>query len=205
MVSKADSLEARYKFTHMMNGAQRINAGQPMQLFILDSGSPFHCTGDSSLFSVDYTEAPPDRYIYGANGGGMRVHGVGSIRNDRIQVQDVLYVPELNQQPNINKTLISVNKLTKLGYRVNFDGSSCSVIDNRKRSWTWKHEIVGEAHIERGHYLLDYLRIPLDRAPVPASSEWPRLLKSLWDAALSGWDTIIEPLRQRASAQRPEV
>lgn len=187
-----------------MNGAQGINAGQPMHLFILDSGSPVHCSGDGSLFSVDYTEAPPDKYICGANGGGMRVHGVGSIRNDKIQVQDVLYVPELNQ-PNINKTLISVTELTKLGYRVNFGGTSCSVIDNRKRTWTWKHEIVGEAHIERGHYLLDYLSIPLDRDPVPTSSEWPRLLKSLWDAALSGWNTIIEPLCQRASTQRPEV
>jgi hypothetical protein len=199
-------MEAGHKFIYMVDGGtQGINADRPMHdVFIIDSGAAVHCTGDRSLFSDDYAEAIPKAYIRGASGKQMPVRGTGSICNDKFQLQDVLYVPDLNQ-PDIKKTIISVSMLTKLGYSVNFDGTSCSVINNRKRIWTWQHEVVGEAHMEHGHYMLDYLRIPIKRSPVPTSSKWPRLPKSLWDAALSGWNTIIEPLPQRASAQRPEV
>jgi hypothetical protein len=109
-------------------------------------------------------------------------------------------------KPNINKTIISVSKLTKLGYSVvfNFDGTSCTVID-KSRTWSWQNEIVGEAHMEHRHYMLDYLRIPIHRAPVPTSPEGPGLVESLWSAALSGWNTITQRLSQRASAERPPV
>lgn len=190
----------------MMNCAQRINAGQPMRdVVIIDSGSPLNCTGDFSLISDDYTEVPPDCYIYGASGTAMRVHGVGSIRNDKFQLQDVYYVPDLNK-PNINKTIVSVTKLGVHGYRIILDGGSCSVIDNTKRTWTRQHEIVGKGHIEEGYYVLDYLKVPLGRSPVQTSSEGPELLKSVWNAALSGWNNIAQRLSQRAtSAQRPDV
>ena len=43
---------------------------------------------------------------------GMRVVGIGSVRNEMLQVQDVLYVAELN--PNIKKTIISLHRAFQL-------------------------------------------------------------------------------------------
>jgi len=198
-----DSLEA----IHMMHDSQGINADGPMLcVYILDSASPEHCTGDRSQLSDYHPEVRPDRYLRGAGGTLMRVHGTGSIRNENFQVKGVLYIPGLNNQPNINKTIFSVAKLNELGYNVlfNSDGSS-TVIDNSKGTWNLKHEIIGKAQKKYGHFLLDYLRIPLNRDPVPML-EGRGLLKSLWNASRSVWSSITGHLSQRTTcAQRPPV
>ncbi|WVZ49692.1 hypothetical protein U9M48_001026 [Paspalum notatum var. saurae] len=190
---------------HRVDVAQGIIAHpRKVNIAILDSGSPVHCTGDISLLS-DYTEGGEGvPNYYGAGNEPLKVCGFGSIRNARFHIKDVLYIPSINRKDSM-ETIFSVSKLRRDGYRFDFDEEgSCTVMDTRSRVWSWtklawRHEIVGKGRDLDGHYHMDYLRM---RAPVSISSEGAGVVKSLWNAASSGWSTVTGRLR---SALRPDV
>lgn len=69
-----------------------------------------------------------------------------AVHNEMFQVKGHLYVPGLNNLPNINNTIFSVAKLSELEYNILFNSDrTSSVIDNSNRTWNFKYEIVGKA------------------------------------------------------------
>lgn len=98
----------------------------------IDSGASSHMTNDRSFFT-EYQESKS--YVELADGRKIISNGVGvgklKCLNDNnkttvILVKNVLFVPDLGT------SLLSVNKLTKLGFKVEFDKDVCYIKANNK-------------------------------------------------------------------------
>lgn len=107
----------------------------------IDSGATSHMTNDKNFFTDNYTEV--NEKVTVANGQQMTAIGVGDgflktkISTDKtrkIRVQNVLYVPELDNP------LLSVKKLCQLGHTVEFKENRCTIKD--------KNSVLGTGRIE---------------------------------------------------------
>ncbi|KAL6643290.1 hypothetical protein ACP70R_021471 [Stipagrostis hirtigluma subsp. patula] len=122
--------------------------------WILSTRAEHHATGNRNLLS-DFTEhygmfVPTGR---GAPMAPMQVLGRGNVDTDAVVLPDVSYVPRLM------KNLVSVRQLDELGYSSGFVRGKCFVRTRDRR-------IVGQGHLVEadGHYVLDYLNVPLGRS-----------------------------------------
>lgn len=95
--------------------------------WILDSGATSHMCRTRNKF-MEVSEVPEQK-VHLANGQTVEVAGKGTVellvqvgeKEHKVVLRDVLFVPELEVD------LISVGRLIKLGYLVNFTGGSCKV------------------------------------------------------------------------------
>lgn len=135
----------------MINGSTMGAATQ----FILDSGATIHATGNVSLFRGRLIPIPEQEGsgILVANGDRLAVNGIGHVVMENFSVSNVLYVPGLT------RNIISVSRLAKLDYSVEFNSCGCTIKDLRT------DKTAGIAGLVKGLYYLDSLQIPLDRTP----------------------------------------
>ena len=98
----------------------------------VDSGASCHMTNDREFFT---TLVGTNSEVYLANGSTVKVAGIGEgwitcrlpdNGFQKILIQEVLYVPELDCG------LLSVRKITELGFRVTFEKNFCSFYEGRK-------------------------------------------------------------------------
>lgn len=135
-------------------------------LFILDSGASVHATPRYYLLQ-NLKAVAPGHSVHAANGKELHIRGRGSVSLDNyITLDDVDYIPGLTAN------IVSVSKLMKLDYEINFAGAGCVVRDPRNGGAK-----VGEGRlISNGVFVLDYLLIPPGRAaavlqgPPPAAA-----------------------------------
>jgi hypothetical protein len=97
------------------------------QAWFLDSGASSHVTGHKPLLTNIHTSSIPS--IRTAGGQIMPVEGQGTIstttQSGKIKsVHNILYVP------GVKTNLLSVGKLTDLGYKVFFDSKRCYIFEN---------------------------------------------------------------------------
>lgn len=136
------------------------NCKRSNPIFILDSGASHHIASDGSLFHGPLDDAAAAKShpaaIRGIDGTALPIAGAGTVQvSEKFYLPDVLFVPGL--QPG--KILVSVAKLTTLGYEVQFGGGQCRVM-NRTGD-----KPVGQGPLQRDdgfYYRLDFLKIPPD-------------------------------------------
>lgn len=106
-----------------------VGNGRRKGCWYIDSGCSSHMTNDRSFF-FDLDESKQVQVVL-ADGSVSKSHGIGEgfvkcIDADgnvlEVKLTEVLYIPALDSG------LISVRKLSKKGFRVNFVGSACSVV-----------------------------------------------------------------------------
>lgn len=107
---------------------QRIKAKEHSDDWCIDSGTSSHMCNDVKFFKQISTGSNhpvelPDGTVISAKGIGC---GSLSCINEKDEIQEifmknVLFVPELETN------LLSVRKLTKLGFKVNFEGDNCLI------------------------------------------------------------------------------
>lgn len=99
------------------------------EFWYIDSGATSHMTNNRKFFNVSFTEAYDKVMV--ANGKEVKVKGIGSGKikciidknNVRtITLKNVLYVPELYSN------LMSVKKITELGFRIEFKKKECNIV-----------------------------------------------------------------------------
>ncbi|TXG67654.1 hypothetical protein EZV62_008929 [Acer yangbiense] len=94
----------------------------------LDSGCSNHMSGNENIFlDVDSTVTPKVKL---GNGAIVESKGKGRIsvetKKGTKYVNDVLFVPELNQN------LLSVGQLVENGYRLHFEDGGCTIFDKKR-------------------------------------------------------------------------
>lgn len=107
--------------------------GNLNQGWFLDSGATCHMCSDKKLFSTIHFSTVGEVTI--ANGKTIKANGRGEVKifvnNGRetvkVTLMDVLWVPELD----VN--LVSVNKLVRNGYVVEFKGNECFLLKDEQR------------------------------------------------------------------------
>ncbi|TXG53906.1 hypothetical protein EZV62_019162 [Acer yangbiense] len=95
----------------------------------LDSGCSNHMSGNENIFlDVDSTVTPKVKL---GNGAIVESKGKGGIsvetKKGTKYVNDVLFVPELNQN------LLSVGQLVENGYRLHFEDGGCTIFDKKEK------------------------------------------------------------------------
>ncbi|TXG54509.1 hypothetical protein EZV62_019765 [Acer yangbiense] len=95
----------------------------------LDSGCSNHMSGNENIFlDVDSTVTPKVKL---GNGAIVESKGKGRIsvetKKGTKYVNDVLFVPELNQN------LLSVGQLVENGYRLHFEDGGCTIFDKKEK------------------------------------------------------------------------
>lgn len=122
-------------------------------MFILDSGASVHATPRYYLLK-DLEAVAVGQSVLAANGKKLHIHGRGRVSLDNFTLDDVDYIPGLTAN------IVSVSKLMKLDYEINFVGTECVIKDTRA-----DRVEVGKGHlISNGVFVLDYLLIPAGRA-----------------------------------------
>ncbi|KAF8665885.1 hypothetical protein HU200_053968 [Digitaria exilis] len=123
-------------------------------MFILDSGASVHATPRYYLLK-GLEAVAAGRSVHAANGKELHIRGRGCVSLDNyITLDDVDYIPGLTAN------IVSVSKLMKLDYEINFVGAGCAVKDPRAGGAK-----VGEGRlISNGVFVLGYLLIPPGRA-----------------------------------------
>ncbi|KAF8652313.1 hypothetical protein HU200_062840 [Digitaria exilis] len=122
-------------------------------MFILDSGASVHATPRYYLLK-DLKAVAAGQSVLAANGKKLHICGRGCVSLDNITLYDVNYIPGLTAN------IVSVSKLMKLDYEINFLGTECVIKDTRSG-----RAEVGKGHlINNGVFVLDYLLIPPGRA-----------------------------------------
>jgi len=123
--------------------------------FIISSGASHHLTGNILLFDQESLFQYYDTLKVG-NAYTMDIVGFGSITRPSLPLPDVRYVPGLK----VNA--VSIGQLSAMDYDVLFIKNGGCVVKERLGG-----EVVGEATLLNGLYMVDYLRIPLDRICLP--------------------------------------
>ena len=103
-------------------------ASQPISDWIVDSGASRHMCGTHTSAMIN-TIRSKIKYITTANYNKLAVECQGEVRlpigkNKTMLMRDVLYVPALTSN------LLSVSVLTNHGYKVEFTGDTCSIVNN---------------------------------------------------------------------------
>lgn len=126
----------------------------PKVAFHINSGASHHLTGNKLLFDqgslIDVNET-----LKVGNTYEMKIVGRGCISRRGLTLPEVRYVPGLD----VN--VISVALLDAMDYDVLFSMRECLVKERLGG------EVVGKATLLDGLYMVDYLRIPLDRSCLP--------------------------------------
>ena len=123
--------------------------------FSISSGASHHLTGNMLLFDQGSLVQYYDTLKVG-NAYTMDIVGFGSITRPSLTLPDVRYVPGLK----VNA--VSIGQLSAMDYDVLFIKNGGCVVKERLGG-----EVVGEATLLNGLYMVDYLRIPLDRICLP--------------------------------------
>ena len=95
-------------------------------MWIVDSGATNHITKDLEAY-VEFCRVPSGtRWIYVGNNSKAEVRGIGTCKlkfrgGCNLLLHDVLFAPD------IRRNLVSVVVLLKLGFNLNFHGSSLSI------------------------------------------------------------------------------
>ncbi|KAK8448198.1 hypothetical protein SEVIR_8G243100v4 [Setaria viridis] len=127
----------------------------PKDAFSINSGASHHLTGNVQLFDQGSLVNFNDTLKVG-NAYDMNIVARGSISHRRnLTLPDVRYVPGLG----VN--VVSVALLDAMDYDVLFSMHGCLVKERLGG------EVVGKATLLDGLYMVDYLRIPLDRSCLP--------------------------------------
>ncbi|KAG7551493.1 Ribonuclease H-like superfamily [Arabidopsis thaliana x Arabidopsis arenosa] len=114
-----------------------------MNTWVIDTGATHHVTYDKSLFQE--MTVIEDTTVQLANGVGVRIHGLGTIRlNDRLILHDVLFIPQFKFH------LLSVSSLTsQIKCGLWFDSCGCAIQD-LTRALT-----IGRGKLHNKLYFLD--------------------------------------------------
>lgn len=118
----------------------------------IDSGASTHMTLREDWLQKNSREkmSMPQNEIIVANNEKLAVKGFGNVtvsvnvnnKRDDLDIQDVLYVPDLSAN------LLSVRQLTRHGYTVVFDGKGCKIFDR-------KQNLLATGSIKNEMYCLD--------------------------------------------------
>jgi hypothetical protein len=131
-------------------------------LDIYDSGASIHMTPSRHRLT-NYRAIPP-RSITAANNQTLNAIGMGAMhvevlngpsRSTRVLVKDVLHIPKLGP------TLISIGRIARAGYAIQFRENECRIFDT-------KHRPIGTIPLVRGLYSVAVAHKDL-RANVAAS------------------------------------
>jgi hypothetical protein len=101
-----------------------INYNGPDDEWLIDSGASTHVTRDKNLLTSVQEVAPGHSNIRTAGGKIFPIsrQGIAQLKRNKA-VKQVFYIPELRNN------LLSVGKLTNLGYMVVFGPRRCFILD----------------------------------------------------------------------------
>ena len=116
----SSSLAQSGKYKHMSIAFTTYEKLQPeLHEWILDFGATDHMSPDKACFE-EYKMINDSHLVFTANGGILKVAGIGKIRIKEVLLQDVLHIPGLKAN------LLSVQRLVDdTGWRFIFDSSNC--------------------------------------------------------------------------------
>ena len=116
----SSSLAQSGKYKHMSIAFTTYENLQPeLHEWILHSGATDHMSPDKACFE-EYKMINDSHLVFTANGGILKVAGIGKIRIKEVLLQDVLHVPRLKAN------LLSLQRLVDdTGWRFIFDLSNC--------------------------------------------------------------------------------
>lgn len=130
------------------HGEMRVNT-KTSASWILATAAPHHATGDRNLLS-GFTMVHDDQFVHAVNRVPMKVLARGAVVTDALVLPDVWFVPGLKEN------LVSVSQLAELDHSIGFGRGECCIKSARDA------KIVGKGRLQKGgHYVLDYLKVPL--------------------------------------------
>ena len=142
----SSSLAQSGKYKHMSIAFTTYENLQPeLHEWILDSGATDHMSPDKACFE-EYKMINDSHLVFTANGGILKVAGIGKIRIKEVLLQNVLHVPGLKAN------LLSLQRLVDdTGWRFIFDSSYCFLYEKETGQKTLS------ARRKRGLLLVDGL------------------------------------------------
>lgn len=116
--------------------------------WVAATAAPHHATGNRDLLS-GFTMEHDDLFVHASDGVPRKVLARGSVITDAVILPDVWFVPGLTGN------LVSVSQLAELDHSIGFGRSECCIRNARDG------KIVGKGRLQKGVYVLDFLKIPL--------------------------------------------
>ncbi|CAL2278114.1 unnamed protein product [Prunus armeniaca] len=119
----------------------------------LDSGASIHVANSLQEFTSKRLPSKDEVKVFVGNGEEVQVNYIGTVRI-KLEFGFVLELDEVVYVPSMKKSLISVTRLVKSKFSLNFDGTGCSIFRNKV--------LVGKASLIDGMFRLNCKRTEME-------------------------------------------
>ncbi|CAL8136813.1 unnamed protein product [Prunus armeniaca] len=119
----------------------------------LDSGASIHVANSLQGFIRKRLLSKDEVKVFVGNGEKVQVEFIGAIRIE-LEFGFVLELDEVVYIPSMKKSLISISRLVKSKFKLNFVGTGCSIFENE--------ELIGKARLIDGMFQLNCKRTEME-------------------------------------------
>ncbi|KAI5339875.1 hypothetical protein L3X38_019148 [Prunus dulcis] len=119
----------------------------------LDSGASIHVANSLQEYTSKRLPSKDEVKVFVGNGEEVQVNYIGTVRI-KLEFGFVLELDEVVYVPSMKKSLISVTRLVKSKFSLNFDGTGCSIFRNK--------DLVGKASLIDGMFRLNCKRTEME-------------------------------------------